>query len=326
MTNNNFSNDLKQILSEAYNQVMANASNAISSLISAKTQICDCEITECTLSELTNSEYDPAVIVKVNYTSGTTGPVVMLFKRNDIQLILNQLMGMPLMVSPDFKFNEINISALGEIMNYMMKASSAEFSKLTSSPVSNSTPEIITDVETSIEKVLSLDSFDSVCVVTSKLIIDNFINSKFISVMPLDTACRLAEKSQDKIQLRKPVQISADQPLSPFAVSPEQQPMSFTSFQNTLTQEQLNNLQLLMNVPLELSIEIGSTQKKVDDILSFSHGTVIELDCQADAPVNVIVNGHLIARGDVVVVDDYFAVRITEILKSNLLDTLNVSV
>ena len=77
-----------------------------------------------------------------------------------------------------------------------------------------------------------------------------------------------------------------------------------------------------MNVPLELSIEIGSTQKKVDDILSFTHGTVLELDCPADAPVNVIVNGHLIARGDVVVVDDYFAVRITEILQSNLLDTL----
>ena len=108
---------------------------------------------------------------------------------------------------------------------------------------------------------------------------------------------------------------------SPFD-SLSERPVSFSSFQNTLTQDQLNNLQLLMNVPLELSIEIGSTQRKVDDILSFSHGTIIELDSPADAPVNVIVNGHLIAKGDVVVVDDYFAVRVTEIIQSNLIDTL----
>ena len=112
-----------------------------------------------------------------------------------------------------------------------------------------------------------------------------------------------------------------DQP-SAFSGLAEQN-RSFTSFQNTLNDEQLRNLQLIMNVPLELSIEIGSTQKRVDEILSFSYGTVIELDSLADAPVNVIVNGHLIAKGDVVVVDDYFAVRITEIVKSDLLDTLS---
>ena len=89
-----------------------------------------------------------------------------------------------------------------------------------------------------------------------------------------------------------------------------------------LYQEQKENLQLLMDVPLQISVEIGSTKKKIKDILEFSQGTIIELERQAGAPVDVMVNGNLIARGDVVVIDDNFAVRITEIVKSKFMDSL----
>ena len=58
------------------------------------------------------------------------------------------------------------------------------------------------------------------------------------------------------------------------------------------------------------------------DILEFTQGTIIELERQAGAPVDVVVNGNLIARGDVVVIDDNFAVRITEIVKNKLVDSL----
>lgn len=95
--------------------------------------------------------------------------------------------------------------------------------------------------------------------------------------------------------------------------------------QNTLSPEEMSNLRLLMNIPLELTIEIGSSRKKIADILSFTHGTVVELDSPADSPVNVLVNGHLIARGDIVAVDDHFAVRVTEVLNSSIIDTLNGS-
>ena len=99
---------------------------------------------------------------------------------------------------------------------------------------------------------------------------------------------------------------------------------SFASYQNnTLSQEQNDNLKLLMNVPLNVTVEIGSAVKKVKDILEFTQGTIIELERQAGAPVDIIVNGNLIAKGDVVVIDDNFAVRITEIIKSKFLDTLS---
>ena len=78
-----------------------------------------------------------------------------------------------------------------------------------------------------------------------------------------------------------------------------------------------------MNVPLNVTVEIGSAVKKVKDILDFAQGTIIELERQAGAPVDIIVNGNLVARGDVVVIDDNFAVRITEIVKSKFLDSLS---
>lgn len=78
--------------------------------------------------------------------------------------------------------------------------------------------------------------------------------------------------------------------------------------------EEGSNINLIMNVPLSISVELGKTKKKIRDIMDFSQGTVLELEKQAGAPVDVVVNGQLIARGDVVVIEDNFGVRITEIL------------
>lgn len=74
------------------------------------------------------------------------------------------------------------------------------------------------------------------------------------------------------------------------------------------------NMDLLMDVPLNVTIEIGKTRKKMREIMEFGQGTIIDLEKQAGAPVDVVVNGQLIARGDVVVIDDNFGVRITEII------------
>ena len=76
------------------------------------------------------------------------------------------------------------------------------------------------------------------------------------------------------------------------------------------------NLDLVMAVPVTVTVELGRTRRKIKEILEFGQGTIVELDKQAGSSVDVIVNGQLIARGDVVVVDDNFSIRITEILKA----------
>lgn len=82
-----------------------------------------------------------------------------------------------------------------------------------------------------------------------------------------------------------------------------------------LSHEQAQNLDLIMGVPLEVTVEIGRTRKRVQEILSFSKGSLVVLDKLAGDQVDLFVNGKCIARGDVVVVDDNFGIRVTEILK-----------
>ena len=75
------------------------------------------------------------------------------------------------------------------------------------------------------------------------------------------------------------------------------------------------NIDLIMDVPLEVTVELGRTKKAISDVLDFSPGTIIELDKIAGEPVDVLVNGKLVARGEVVVIEESFGVRVTEIIK-----------
>ncbi|GLC80458.1 flagellar motor switch protein FliN [Lacrimispora brassicae] len=83
-------------------------------------------------------------------------------------------------------------------------------------------------------------------------------------------------------------------------------------------EEQEENRELIMGVPLEVSVEIGRTRKLVKEILEFTKGSLVILDKLAGEQVDLYVNGRCIAKGDVVVVDDNFGIRITEITKKNL--------
>jgi len=93
--------------------------------------------------------------------------------------------------------------------------------------------------------------------------------------------------------------------------------------ESKLNEEQRSNLDLIMSVPLEVSVEIGRTRRKVQDILSFSKGSLVVLDKLAGDQVDLFVNGKCIARGDVVVVEDNFGVRITEIVQNAGLELIS---
>ena len=85
--------------------------------------------------------------------------------------------------------------------------------------------------------------------------------------------------------------------------------------EDRIGKEQADNLEMIMSVPLEISVEIGRTRRKVEDILAFSKGSLVVLDKLAGDQVDLFVNGLCVARGDVVVIDDNFGIRITEVLK-----------
>src|SRR5699024_5433993 len=92
-------------------------------------------------------------------------------------------------------------------------------------------------------------------------------------------------------------------------------PSAFSNFEKTeLPHNNERNLDMLLDIPLQVTVELGRTKKRIQDILELSPGSVIELDKLAGEPVDVLVNQKLIAKGEVVVIDESFGVRVTDII------------
>lgn len=112
----------------------------------------------------------------------------------------------------------------------------------------------------------------------------------------------------------------AQQPVYQMPQQPPQQPVNvqqaqFTSFEAAnITQAEARNLNMLLDIPLQVAVELGRTKRSVKEILELSGGSIIELDKLAGEPVDILVNNRLIAKGEVVVIDENFGVRITDIL------------
>ena len=108
----------------------------------------------------------------------------------------------------------------------------------------------------------------------------------------------------------------------PKLISTQQVQMDTLEALQGLPEEQAQNLDLIMSVPLEVSVEIGRTRRKVQEILAYTKGSLVVLDKLAGDQVDLFVNGKCIARGDVVVIDDNFGIRITEILQRTALEDM----
>ncbi len=93
------------------------------------------------------------------------------------------------------------------------------------------------------------------------------------------------------------------------------QQAQFASFDsNVISQSEARNLNMLLDIPLQVTVELGRTKRSVKEILELSSGSIIELDKLAGEPVDILVNSRLIAKGEVVVIDENFGVRITDVL------------
>jgi flagellar motor switch protein FliN/FliY len=95
----------------------------------------------------------------------------------------------------------------------------------------------------------------------------------------------------------------------------EVQQAQFQNFDMNSFVQQKENIDLIMDVPLEVTVELGRTTKSIQDILEFAPGTIIELNKLAGEPIDVLVNGKIVAKGEVVVIDENFSIRLTDIVK-----------
>lgn len=187
-----------------------------------------------------------------------------------------------------------------------------------------------------------------------RLSIEDVLESEFLNVMPIDLAREMlasfgivaddsgeiavesapapapepqpapAPEPQPAAQAQPaaPATSPPTAPAAPPATLREQtvirtSPVPLVSFDaaSQLGEEQAENLELILSVPLEVSVEIGRTTRLVEEILSFSKGSLVVLDKLAGDRVDIFVNGLCVAYGDVVVIDDNFGVRITEVVR-----------
>ena len=91
-------------------------------------------------------------------------------------------------------------------------------------------------------------------------------------------------------------------------------PASFTNFAPTPTGGAGNDINMILDIPVQLTVELGRTRIPIKHILQLAQGSVVELDAMAGEPMDVLVNGYLIAQGEVVVVNDKFGIRLTDIV------------
>ena len=92
------------------------------------------------------------------------------------------------------------------------------------------------------------------------------------------------------------------------------QPVQFANFETPVTTQDQGNISLLMDVDMQMTVELGRTKQSIKEILGIGEGTIIELDKLAGEPVDILVNHKPIAKGEVVVIDENFGVRVTEII------------
>jgi flagellar motor switch protein FliN/FliY len=91
-------------------------------------------------------------------------------------------------------------------------------------------------------------------------------------------------------------------------------PASFASFTPGTVSAQGNDINMILDIPVQLTVELGRTRIPIKHILQLAQGSVVELDAMAGEPMDVLVNGFLIAQGEVVVVNDKFGIRLTDIV------------
>lgn len=126
------------------------------------------------------------------------------------------------------------------------------------------------------------------------------------------------------MQMQQPMPGQGMMPQQPMMQQPYMMPVQNVNVQTAQFQPfnagvsplmQQENIDLIMDVPLEVTVELGRTNKSIKEILDFAPGTIIELDKLAGEPVDVLVNGKFVAKGEVVVIEESFGIRLTEITK-----------
>ncbi len=323
------------------------AATSLSSLLGQKVDITSTEVAVVKRAALGRDAVNPQIAVNVQYMEGIYGVQSLFLATEDAKIIADLLNGGSGVSDGESTLNEAQTSAVQEAMNQMIGSASTSMSTLFNVMVNNGAPTVaaIDFANLSAEQMIPQD--DVLVQVTFDLKIGSIKQSKLIQLTTVpfvknvasalknaanaSTAAASANEPAEVQQVlnqadatpsysyNAPQATGYSQPPSQAPsrnVNVSAQTPEWASFNSgsQLNPFEANNLNMLMHIPLKLSVELGRTQKLIKDILDLSQGSIVELDKLAGEPVDILVNDQLIAKGEVVVIDENFGVRVTEII------------
>ena len=273
-----------------------------------------------------NTDYksiSPALYFNMAFSGDINGEAVAVFREVDLSIILKLLMNSD---SDEVEFDEMGLGMIKEIMAQLTTAFAEKIGSFIGIDINASISAVMKFTDNSVlTSAFECTETSSVYNMNVQYNVGSVIKGKSIFtfddqfIKSLSEYFAEAPKPAAQTQRRTPPVASQQNPTSG-GPSVNVAPTSFPRFDDS---ENLDgsamggNMDLLMEVPMNVCVEIGKTKKKMKEIMNFTQGTVIAIDKQAGAPVDITVNGQLIARGDVIVIDDNFGVRITELVDSH---------
>ncbi len=248
----------------------------------------------------------------VNFTGGFTGNNLMLFNYEDAEIISSLMMGDETGTPPE-ELTDAHQSTIQEFVSQMLSSMATGFSNKLGKSIGITPPNLLV-----VNKVkdLQVPPGDEIVKVTYNIKIENLINSKFYQLMEVSLGSDIAkslmaESGGGMPAMQQQAMGQMEQQMGPqVGISP----VKFPPLGESVPYGAGTNISLLLDVPMTLTVELGRTRQLVKDILGLGEGSIIELDKLAGEPVDLLVNGKLIAKGEVVVIDENFGVRITDIV------------
>lgn len=328
--NEELSQDEMDVIGEVGNISMGSAATTLSDLVRNRVSITTPQISMSTQQELFGSFTKPYVVINISYTKGLSGSNLLLISAQDAVIIADLMMGGDgENVSPEF--GDLQLSAVSEAMNQMMGSAATSMSNMFGFTVTISPPTSNkVDFDTQTDFISGLDQ-ERIVVVAFHLVVGNLIDSQIMQVIPIDVAKELVkhllspefletngdtgsfENGTSGKEECPPVQetekdISLPAPEYSNELVPSQQTQPLPGIPQT------RNLDLILDVPLKVSVVLGRCKRPIGEVLKLVPGTIVELDSLSSEPVDILVNGTLIAQGEVVVVNENFGIQVKNII------------
>jgi len=316
----------RDALGEIGNIAFGSGATALSLLLSRRVELDTPTVEMAQMKKLIEEYPIPFLASEVDYIKGLKGTNLLMIKMHDAAVIADLMMGGD-GTQPKKELNEMDVSAVGEALNQMIGKASTSMSSLFERRVEIAPPRTtVTSLENIDEISAQYSEMQLVVVIYFRLRIEELVDSKIMLIIPYEFAREMAQTLIQKNTQPKPTERVREQPRMTTAEkrqtggekmdtpSPNVRPVQFEVLNPVTAPQDPKNLNLLLDVSLEISVQLGSTHMRIKDILDLGIGSVIELDRLAGEFVDILVNGKLIAKGEVVVIDENFGVKITDII------------